>query len=96
MTLGQALAAKVRPIVWCKGCGHQAEPDIAAQFARYGADATVIGPSAQSGGRGSNITEILAGLARSTVWLGAARSASNAASASCITRPHRSASGIRS
>ena len=27
MTLGQALAAKVRLIVWCKSCGHQAEPD---------------------------------------------------------------------
>jgi hypothetical protein len=26
MTLGQALAAKVRLIVWCKACGHQAEP----------------------------------------------------------------------
>jgi hypothetical protein len=46
----------------------------------------------QSGGRGSNTTEILAGLARSTVWLGAARSVSNAASASRMTRPHRSAS----
>ncbi len=29
MTLGQALAAKVRLIVWCKGCGHRAEPDVA-------------------------------------------------------------------
>jgi hypothetical protein len=29
MTLGQALAAKVRLIVWCKACGHRAEPDIA-------------------------------------------------------------------
>jgi hypothetical protein len=41
MTLGGALAAKVRLIVWCKGCGHQAEPDIAEQVASYGADATV-------------------------------------------------------
>jgi hypothetical protein len=29
MTLGQALAAKVRVIVWCNACGHQAEPDVA-------------------------------------------------------------------
>jgi hypothetical protein len=29
MTLGQALAAKVRLIVWCKSCGHQSEPDVA-------------------------------------------------------------------
>jgi hypothetical protein len=27
MTLGQALAAQVRLIVWCNACGHQAEPD---------------------------------------------------------------------
>jgi hypothetical protein len=26
MTLGQALAAKVRVIVWCKGCGHRPSP----------------------------------------------------------------------
>jgi hypothetical protein len=28
VTLGQALAAQVRLIVWCKGCRHQVEPDI--------------------------------------------------------------------
>jgi hypothetical protein len=32
----QALAAKVRLIVWCKGCGHQAEPDVATQVAHHG------------------------------------------------------------
>jgi len=37
MTLGQALAAKVRLIVWCKSCGHQAEPDVATQVAHHGA-----------------------------------------------------------
>ena len=37
MTLGQALAAKVRLIVWCKSCGHQAEPDVATQVAQHGA-----------------------------------------------------------
>jgi hypothetical protein len=42
MTLGQALAARVRLIVWCKSCWHQAEPDVADQVARYGADTTVI------------------------------------------------------
>jgi hypothetical protein len=31
MTLGGALAAKMRLIVWCKACGHQVEPDLAAQ-----------------------------------------------------------------
>ena len=42
MTLGQALAAQVRLIVWCKTCWHRAEPDIADQVARYGADTAVI------------------------------------------------------
>ncbi len=42
MTLGQALAARVRLIVWCKACQHRAEPDIAEQVARYGADTAVI------------------------------------------------------
>jgi hypothetical protein len=41
MTLGQALAAKVRLLVWCKCCWHQAEPDVADQVARYGADTAV-------------------------------------------------------
>lgn len=27
MTLGNAAAARVRLIVWCKACGHQVEPD---------------------------------------------------------------------
>jgi len=42
MTLGGALAARVRLIVWCKACRHQAEPDVADQVARSGADTTVI------------------------------------------------------
>lgn len=42
LTLGQALAAKVRLIVWCKGCGHQVEPDVAALVERHGEDVTVI------------------------------------------------------
>ena len=42
MTLGQGLAAQVRLIVWCKACGHQAEPDVADRVARYGAATTVI------------------------------------------------------
>jgi hypothetical protein len=37
MTLGQAAAAQVRLIVWCKACNHQAEPDVSDQVARYGA-----------------------------------------------------------
>ncbi len=31
MTLGQALAAKVRLIVWCKACQHWAEPESPAK-----------------------------------------------------------------
>src|SRR5713101_6930536 len=42
MTLGQALAARVRLIVWCKACGHRAEPAVADQVARYGGDTAVI------------------------------------------------------
>ena len=37
MTPGNAAAAKVRLIVWCKSCGHQAEPDVATQVAQQGA-----------------------------------------------------------
>jgi len=51
--------------------------------------------AAQSGGRGSNITEILAGLDRSTAWLGAPRVASRATSASRVIRAQRSASGLK-
>jgi len=36
MALGRALAAKVRPIVWCKSCGRRAEPDVADRVARDG------------------------------------------------------------
>src|ERR1700676_5218666 len=35
MTLGNALAAKVRLIAWCKTCRHRAEPDIADQVAHH-------------------------------------------------------------
>jgi hypothetical protein len=41
MTLGQALAARVRVICWCKTCQHRAEPNVADQVARYGADTPV-------------------------------------------------------
>jgi hypothetical protein len=37
MTLGNAAAARVRLIVWCKECQHQVEPDPAEMAARYGA-----------------------------------------------------------
>jgi len=36
MTLGNAARARVRPIVWCKACQHQVEPDPAEQAERYG------------------------------------------------------------
>ena len=41
MTLGNAAAARVRLIVWCKDCQHQVEPDPAETAARYGAETTV-------------------------------------------------------
>ena len=37
MTLGNAAAARVRLIVWCKECQHQVEPDPAEMAARYSA-----------------------------------------------------------
>jgi hypothetical protein len=42
MTLGSAAAAQVRLIVWCKGCGHQVEPDSAEMATRYGAETPVL------------------------------------------------------
>jgi hypothetical protein len=42
LTLGQALAAHFRLIVWCKSCNHRAEPDVATQVAQHGAGMTVI------------------------------------------------------
>jgi hypothetical protein len=41
MTPGNAAAAKVRLIVWCKGCRHQAEPDVAGLADKHGADMPV-------------------------------------------------------
>jgi hypothetical protein len=37
-TLGNAAAAHVRLIVWCRDCGHQVEPDPVGMAKRYGAD----------------------------------------------------------
>jgi Zn finger protein HypA/HybF involved in hydrogenase expression len=42
MTLGNAAAARVRLIVWCKDCNNQAEPDPAEMAARYGAETPVL------------------------------------------------------
>jgi hypothetical protein len=41
MTLGNAAAAGVRLIVWCKDCRHQIEPDPAEMAQRYGAETTM-------------------------------------------------------
>jgi Zn finger protein HypA/HybF involved in hydrogenase expression len=41
MTLGNAAAARVRLIVWCRDCRHQVEPDPDEMAERYGADMTV-------------------------------------------------------
>ena len=42
MTLGNAAAARVRLIVWCKACQHQVEPDPAKMAERYGSGTSVI------------------------------------------------------
>jgi hypothetical protein len=42
MTLGNAAAAGVRLIVWCRNCQHQVEPDLADHARRYGAEITVL------------------------------------------------------
>ena len=42
MTLGNAAAAHVRLVVWCKECQHQVEPDPAEMARRYGADTPVL------------------------------------------------------
>src|SRR6266699_2102081 len=42
LTLGQALTAQARLIVWCKACGHRAEPDVAEQVSHHGAGMIVI------------------------------------------------------
>ena len=42
MTLGNAAAAYVRLIVWCKQCRHQVEPDAAEMAERYGAATSVL------------------------------------------------------
>jgi hypothetical protein len=42
MTLGQALAAKVRLIVWCKACGRPGGTRYPAQIERHGEGMTVI------------------------------------------------------
>ena len=42
MTLGNAAAAGVRLVLWCRECGRQVEPDPAEMAKRYGAETTVI------------------------------------------------------
>jgi hypothetical protein len=42
MTLGNAAAARVRLIVWCKDCGHQVEPNPAEMAQQYGAGTGVL------------------------------------------------------
>ena len=41
MTLGNAAAASVRLLVWCRDCGHRSEPDAAEMAERYGAEMAV-------------------------------------------------------
>ena len=42
MTLGNAAAARVRLIVWCRGCRHQVEPDPAEMAQQQGAATAVL------------------------------------------------------
>jgi hypothetical protein len=42
MTLGGAVAAGVRIIVWCRDCSHQVEPDPSDQARRYGETMSVL------------------------------------------------------
>ena len=42
MTLGNAAAAHVRLIVWCRECQHQVEPDPAEHTRRYGVETSVL------------------------------------------------------
>jgi Zn finger protein HypA/HybF involved in hydrogenase expression len=42
MTPGNAAAAQVRLIVWCKACQHQVEPDPAEMAERCGADSSIL------------------------------------------------------
>jgi hypothetical protein len=41
MTLGDAAAARVRLIVWCKDCRHQVEPDPGEMAGRYDGETSV-------------------------------------------------------
>ena len=42
MTLGNAAGARVRLVVWCKGCRHQPSPTPAEMAQRYGAETPVL------------------------------------------------------
>lgn len=42
LTLGQAAAAHVRLIVWCKACQHRFEPDTVEMAEQHGAETTVL------------------------------------------------------
>ena len=42
LTLGQAVAAKVRLLVWCKACLHRFEPETAALAEQHGDAMTVL------------------------------------------------------
>jgi hypothetical protein len=41
MTLGNATAARVHLIVWCKECRHRVEPDPAEQAQRYSPETAI-------------------------------------------------------
>jgi len=50
MTLGNAAAARVRLIVWCKACNHQVEPDPAEMVKHPSAPHSTAVPSVHPSG----------------------------------------------
>jgi rubredoxin len=42
LTLGQAIARKMRLIVWCKTCLHRFEPDMAELAQQHSAETTAL------------------------------------------------------
>ena len=63
-TLDKVTAARVRLIVWCKACGHRAEPDPAEIAQRYGVQTTVPGWLVCSGYGSRDVDMVVTGTER--------------------------------
>jgi len=44
LTLGQAVSAKIRPILWCRNCLHRFEPDTVGLAERHGEEMITVPP----------------------------------------------------